>query len=65
VQNLKVVYKRIYIGRKDSAIFGPLYFLANVSPKWWERLFYVSNVEVKLKKTLAHECPGASGAAVQ
>jgi hypothetical protein len=28
-----------------------LHFLANISPKWWERLFYVSNVEVKLKKS--------------
>ena len=51
VQNLKVVHNRIYIGRRESAIFGPLHFLANISPKWWERLFYVSNVEVKLKKS--------------
>jgi hypothetical protein len=51
VQNLKVVHNRIYIGRRESAVFGPLHFLANISPKWWERLFYVSNVEVKLKKS--------------
>ena len=50
VQNLKVVSNRIFIGQKESVTFWPLHRLANVTPKWWERLFYVSNVEVKLQK---------------
>jgi predicted SAM-dependent methyltransferase len=50
VHTLKVVHNRIFIGRKESAIFKPIHWLANFSPKWWERLFYVSNVEVKLQK---------------
>ena len=52
VQNLKVVSNRIFIGQKQSAVFGPIHWLANLSPKWWERLFYVSNVEVKLQKKI-------------
>jgi hypothetical protein len=50
VQNLKVISNRIFTGQRESVTFSPLHRLANVAPKWWERLFYVSNVEVKLQK---------------
>jgi len=46
-QNLKVVSNRIYIGHKEGPM-APVNWLANVAPKWWERLLYVSNVEVIL-----------------
>ena len=50
VQNLRVVSNRLYIGHKDSALFAPLHKLINLCPKWWERVFYASNVEVVLEK---------------
>jgi predicted SAM-dependent methyltransferase len=50
VQNLKVVSNRIYVGRKESRALAPVNWLANQNPLWWERLLYVSNVEVILAK---------------
>lgn len=47
---LKVISNRLYIGRKESAVFAPLHWLINLCPKWWERLFYASNVEVCLQR---------------
>jgi predicted SAM-dependent methyltransferase len=51
VQNLKVVSNRLYVGQKQSRAFRPVHWIANRYPKWWERLFYVSNVEVIFEKT--------------
>jgi len=52
VQNLEVILNRIYIGRKDSAMWAPIHWLANLFPKWWERILYVSNVQVVFRKTV-------------
>jgi predicted SAM-dependent methyltransferase len=49
-QSLKVVSNRIYIGHKESAVFAPVHWLANLIPKWWERLLYVSNIQVVMQK---------------
>ena len=48
-RNLKVVSNRIYVGHEHGPM-APINWLANVSPKWWERLAYVSNVKVILQK---------------
>ena len=50
VQNLRVISNKIYIGWKDSSLWRPFHYLANKQPKWFERLFYVSNVEVIFRK---------------
>jgi hypothetical protein len=44
---------RLFIGRRDSVIAKPFHALINLFPKWWERLAYVSNVEVVLER-VAH-----------
>lgn len=50
VQGLKVISNKLYIGKKQSRWWRPVHALINLFPKWWERLFYVSNVEVVLQK---------------
>ncbi len=50
-QTLRVVSNRLFIGRKESAVWRPVHALINSAPKWWERLFYASNVEVVFAKT--------------
>ncbi len=50
-KNLRVVSNRIYVGHKDSRLFAPVHAIANRFPKWFERLFYVSNVETILERT--------------
>jgi predicted SAM-dependent methyltransferase len=49
-QMLTVTRNRLYIGHKDSLVWAPVHALINLSPLWWERLFYVSNIEVVLQK---------------
>ena len=49
-QSLRVVSNRIYIGHKDSVLWKPVHALINVFPKWWERVGYVSNIEVVFQK---------------
>ena len=49
VQNLRVTSNRIYIGHKSK----PWWFvhaLINCVPKWWERILYVSIIEVVVTK---------------
>jgi predicted SAM-dependent methyltransferase len=50
VKNLRVASNRIYVGWKQSFLWKPFHFLINLFPKWYERLFYASNIEVTLKK---------------
>ncbi len=52
VQQLKVVSNRIFVGRKNVRLWYPVHLLANISPKWWERILYASNIEVILEKTV-------------
>jgi predicted SAM-dependent methyltransferase len=59
VQNLRVISNRLYIGHKSSRALAPLHWLANLNPKWWERLLYVSNVEVILEKVPGARFPHA------
>ncbi len=49
-QQLRVISNRLFIGRKNTILLRPFHFVANTSPKWWERLFYVSNIEVVFQK---------------
>ena len=51
VQNLSVISNKIYIGTKESKYWSLLHVLVNRIPKWWDRLGYVSNIEVVFKKT--------------
>lgn len=50
VQNLRVTSNRIYIGHKNSKAWGLVHALINSAPKWWERIGYVSNIEVVFTK---------------
>ena len=50
VQNLRVVSIKLFIGRKNSRVWYPVHCLINRAPKWWERLCYVSNIEVVFRK---------------
>ena len=50
VQNLRVTDNKIYIGRKESRALWPVHVLINLFPKWWERVGYVSNIEVVLTR---------------
>jgi len=50
VQNLRVISNRIYIGHKESKIWWIGHALINLIPKWWERIGYVSNIEVVFEK---------------
>lgn len=50
VQNLKVISNRIFVGRKGSFAWKPIHYLANKFPRWFERLVYVSNIEVIFQK---------------
>jgi predicted SAM-dependent methyltransferase len=49
-QSLKVVLNELYIGQETSKVWAPLHWLINRFPKWWERLFYASNVRVTFQK---------------
>ena len=50
VQNLCVISNRLYMGHKGSKAWFVVHALINLLPKWWERIGYVSNVEVIFKK---------------
>lgn len=50
VQNLRVVSNQIYIGHKQSRLWMVPHALINFIPKWWERIGYVSNVEVIFRR---------------
>lgn len=50
VQNLRVVSNKLYIGKKEDKAFVPIHAFINLFPKWWERLGYVSNIEVVFEK---------------
>lgn len=50
VQNLRVISNRIYIGHKDSKAWWCVHTLINLIPKWWERIGYISNIEVVFEK---------------
>jgi predicted SAM-dependent methyltransferase len=50
VQNLKVVSNKLYIGRKESRLWAAPHAFINFIPKWWERIGYVSNIEVVFEK---------------
>jgi predicted SAM-dependent methyltransferase len=50
VQNLRVVSNKIYIGRKESGLWKVPHALINSLPKWWERIGYVSNIEVVFER---------------
>jgi predicted SAM-dependent methyltransferase len=49
-QDLRVVGNRIYIGQESSLPWTPIHAFINLWPKWYERLFYVSNISVKMQK---------------
>jgi predicted SAM-dependent methyltransferase len=49
-KTLRVKSNRLFIGRRDSTIAKPFHAIINLFPKWWERLAYVSNVEVVLER---------------
>ena len=55
VKDLRILTNTIYIGRKSSALWRPIHWLANLNPKWWERLFYVSNIEATFQKQFPAE----------
>ncbi|MBS0168633.1 MAG: methyltransferase domain-containing protein [Nitrospira sp.] len=50
VQDLRVISNKIYIGHKESKIWAVVHVLINLIPKWWERIGYVSNIEVVFEK---------------
>lgn len=50
VQALRVRSNRIYIGHKNSSGWSLIHALINQFPKWWERIGYVSNIEVVFEK---------------
>ena len=50
VQNMRVTSNKIYIGRKESKLWKIIHALLNSMPKWWERIGYVSNIEVVFTK---------------
>jgi SAM-dependent methyltransferase len=49
-QSLKVIRNRLYIGWATSTVWKPIHAIVNLFPKWWERLFYVSNIQVIFEK---------------
>ena len=50
VQDLRVASNKIYVGHKGSLFWRPIHYFINLLPRWWERLCYVSNVEVVFEK---------------
>ena len=50
VQDLKVVSNRLYVGWPQSTLWRPIHALINTVPKWWERLAYVSNLQIVFQK---------------
>jgi predicted SAM-dependent methyltransferase len=50
VQTLRVVSNKIYIGHKGSRGWHFIHKFINRHPKYWERLGYVSNIEVTFEK---------------
>ncbi len=55
VQTLRVISNRIYIGHKDSKLWALPHKLINLMPKWWERIGYVSNIEVVFERISGSE----------
>lgn len=51
VQNLRVISNKIYyIGHKGSKFWSLAHALINLIPKQWERIGYVSNIEVVFER---------------
>jgi hypothetical protein len=50
IQSLKVVSARLYVGNEKSLVWMPFHALINLVPKWYERMFYVSNINVRMEK---------------
>lgn len=53
VQDLQVIVNRLHIGHFKNVAWRVVDCVANLAPKWWERLCYVSNLQVVLKQTKA------------
>jgi ubiquinone/menaquinone biosynthesis C-methylase UbiE len=49
-RDLKVISNQIFVGRETSYLWKPFHLFVNLFPKWFERIFYVSNVKVVLQK---------------
>lgn len=49
-QALRIKSNRLYIGWKASRLWAPIHALINLFPKWWERFFYASNIEVVFER---------------
>lgn len=49
-QSLRVIRNRLFIGSRHSGPWTPFHWLINLMPKWWERFFYASNIEVVMEK---------------
>jgi predicted SAM-dependent methyltransferase len=60
VQDMRVSSNRIYIGRKESKAWGFVHALINRIPKWWERVGYVSNIEVVFTKMPVDKPPSVA-----
>ena len=50
VQSLRVISNKIYIGHKESKFWSIPHALINFVPRWWERIAYVSNIEVVFER---------------
>jgi predicted SAM-dependent methyltransferase len=50
VQKLRVISNKIYISHKGSKSWKIVHALINLVPKWWERIGYVSNIEVVFER---------------
>lgn len=50
VKNLRVISNRIYIGQKESKGWWVVHTFINLIPNWWERIGYVSNIEVVFQR---------------
>ena len=50
IRNLKVISNRLILGHNDVFPWKTIHRIINIFPKWWERIFYVSNLYVKFKK---------------
>jgi predicted SAM-dependent methyltransferase len=49
-RTLKVVENKIYVGNEKSWLWATFHAFINLFPKWWERLFYTSNISVKMQR---------------
>lgn len=52
-QALEVVVNRLYVGQARRVLWAPVHWLINLMPRWYERLGYVSNIQVILRKRAA------------